>query len=145
MRKTIVLLVALSLVVTTAVAASAGKKKRTVKDAYPVTAPVPYPVTATINEVGCLEASEGIGKNTFVLAAKWTGVLDVKLTEFLGDWDLHIIDESGTPIASSTTGNTTVAEEQVTIFLRKGREIGIVACNWLGSANATVTYSLTEI
>ncbi len=143
-RSTIVILAALvGVAVLVAPPAEAGKKKRKVEGSFDVQA-IPYPVTSAINEVGCAGGTEGMHKGSANLKAPFDGFLTVEVTGFQGDWDVHIQEASGWTLASGTSDNLTenVGVERAEVLLDKGDKVVIVACNWLGSPNAHVSYVL---
>ena len=144
MRKGVVAIVALIVLVGAVAPATAGKKA--IKKTYRVDAPVPYPVTSSVNEIGCLEGEEGVNKGTETFKAPFDGYLSVELSDFQGDWDLHVTGSDGRPIMSSTSGQPVEPQiEVVDLVLTKRQEVGIAACNWAGGSSAQVSYTFTRI
>ena len=139
MRKTITVLLVLTLVAVVAVApAAAGKKKK--KGSFSASGPVPA-IDLCPND-----AQEGISKTTESLKIPFPGILTVTMTGFEGDWDLYVTDSEGGEIAAGTESQLTGAppSEEVKVFLPKGYEVQMVACNWLGGLSAEVAWSLAS-
>ncbi|MFN2524689.1 MAG: hypothetical protein ABR505_00255 [Actinomycetota bacterium] len=143
MRRAIALVLAgLLVTVSAASTAAAQKKKKTVRESYDVQA-LPYPVTGAVNEgLGCAGGIEGVHKDTFPFTAPGTGILDVTLSEFIHDWDLHVLAEDGTILAQSN-GDFTVTVERIVIPLKTKSEVGVVACNYRGGPDAHVDLKFT--
>lgn len=121
--------------------AAAGKKKK-VTESYDVQG-LPYPVTGASNGgLGCAEGVEGIHKNTFEFTTPGRGILDVTLSEFMLDWDLHVLAADGT-ILGQSIGGPDVTSERVVIPLAPKTDIGVVACNWSGTPTAHVDFKFT--
>ncbi len=142
MRKTMTLVLAgLLLAGLWAPTADAGKKKK-VTESYDVQG-LPYPVSGSANGgLGCSAGIEGVHKNTFAFTAPGSGMLDVTLTQFQLDWDLHVLDSNGAVIAQSI-GGPDVATERIVVPLKAKAEVGVVACNWSGTPTAHVDLVFT--
>ncbi|MDQ3962668.1 MAG: hypothetical protein M3277_01950 [Actinomycetota bacterium] len=139
MSKAVTFLLALVLLATLGAApATAGKKK---KGSFSAQNPVPA------LEACPQEAQEGLTKTSEPLKVPFNGVLTVKMTDFLGDWDLYVTDSDGDEIVSSVesqlTGSAPV--EEVTIFLPKGMSVQMVACNYAGGPSAEVAWVLSAV
>lgn len=146
MRRSIALLMAAAVVGSVLAGPALAAKKKTVTEDWTATNPVPYPVSFVGQGEGCQEGEEGVTKTTHAFTAPGTGTLEVTLDAFEGDWDLFLFDSSGNQVAASDAGQVISmappGEKILGFRLRKGQEIGIVACNWLGgpTADAHLTY-----
>lgn len=132
MRKSIILLTALMLAATSLAApALAGKSK---KGSFTAEA-FPYPHPGD----GC---NNSPGQVTEAFKAPSNGILTVTMVEFDGDWDLFVNDSSGSELGSATASQLTgdAPEEEVLLPLRKGSEVLMGPCNWVGGASATVNW-----
>jgi hypothetical protein len=138
-RPLAVLAAAAALTASFSAAAPAGAAPKTMKATYSVTEPVPYPSQTG----GCNEGVEDVNKDSHAITLPNKGVLVVKMT-FTGDWDLYLQNAAGDVVASSegdNTGNTDGATEKLTYKKgTKGQKLTIVACNWAGLTDATVSY-----
>jgi hypothetical protein len=128
-------------------AAPAGAAPRTLKKSYAVTEPVPFPMTTDVpGYYGCNDGQEGVSKNTTGITLPARGVLKVQL-DYSGDWDLYLYDSKGTMVAASEnddSGSVDPAVEKLTYKkVVKGAKYNIVACNWAGTKDATVSYVFT--
>ncbi len=149
MRKSIALLIAATVIGSVLAGPALAAKKKTVSEDWSATNPVPYPASfvGDTGVVGCQEGEEGVTKTTHAFTAPGTGTLEVTLDAFEGDWDLFVFDSSGNQVAASDAGQVISmappGEQILGVKLRKGQEIGIVACNWLGgpTAEAHLTYA----
>ena len=140
MRKSILLVMAITLALAVAAAPATAGKRKTLKKSFSAQA-VPYPVTSSVQAGGCLNGQESVHKVTTSFKTPGKGVLDVELFDFVGDWDLHITDAAGHTLASSTSDNAGSATEQVMgLPLKKGFKVNIVACNWAGGPTAEGEY-----
>ena len=128
-------------------AAPADAKPKVITQTYDVTEPVPFPMTTDVpGQDGCWNGQEGMSKNTRTLTFPADGVLKAEV-HYSGDWDLYVFDSKGAKAAAAEndeTGNTGPAVEKFTFKkAKKGQKYTLVACNWLGLPNATVTYTFT--
>lgn len=153
MRKTLpfalVALVAAAGVATPALAA----KPKPITESYAVTgAPVPSPAQAGVPDPSsCMNPRlEGVSTTTKTIKPTGAGTLAVEVTGFYGDWDITVLDGSGEVVvegAGSSTGggapSTTTGTETATATFKKGQEIRIAVCNYLGSPNAKAKYTYT--
>jgi hypothetical protein len=128
--------------------APAGAAPKPTKVTYKVTEPVPYPMLEEVpGGNGCWQGTEGQTKNTRAITLPAKGVL-VSTLDFTGDWDLYLFDAKGTIIAASATDNSATVTDANTEKLTykkgtKGQKVSLVACNWSGLPDATVTYTFT--
>ena len=128
-------------------ATAAPKKPKQVKETYTVSLPVPFPMTETVpTGHGCHQGVEAATKNSKVITPPGSGVLQATVS-YTGDWDLYLFDANGSIVAASETdetGNTGAGVEKITYKKgAKGKKLTLVACNWLGLKDATVTYTYT--
>ncbi|HEX8001307.1 MAG TPA: hypothetical protein VF519_01280 [Mycobacteriales bacterium] len=128
-------------------AAPAGAAPKTMKGSYPVTAPVPFPMTTDVPTMyGCIDGQESVSKVSKDVTLPDAGLLKVELA-YTGDWDLYVLDKTGAILAAaetSETGNTSAAKEKLSWKKgKKGQVVTLVACNWMGTADATVSYTYT--
>ncbi|HVE62572.1 MAG TPA: hypothetical protein VNB94_02045 [Mycobacteriales bacterium] len=126
-------------------AGAAPPKSQT--ETYTVTAPVPFPVTASVPTFdGCWQGQETLTKNTKPLTFAAEGTITAELT-YMGDWDLYLFDSKGGKAAASETfeeSNATVlpGKEKFTFKkIKPGAKYTLVVCNWLGQREAKVTYT----
>ncbi len=146
MRRMIGGVVAVGLITAALVAPAHAAKKKTVTEDWTATNPVPYPASFVGQGAGCQEGQEGTTKTTHAFTAPGSGALEVVLDAFDGDWDLFVFDSQGNQIGISDAGQVISGappgEKISGVRLRKGQEVSIVACNWLGgpSAAAHLTY-----
>lgn len=137
--------VACGAIAVTAVPADAAPK--TMKDSYAVTAPVPFPVTEDVPGMhGCHNGQESLTKNSRAITLPDAGLFKAEVA-YTGDWDLYLFDAKGSILAAaetSETGNTSAATEKITWKKgKKGQKVTLVACNWMGLSDATVSYTYT--
>ena len=140
----------LPLVTVTLLAGSADAapkpKPKPVKQTYSVLNPVPFPMMETVPGMyGCNDGQDGVSKNTKRVTLPYDGTFAAQLT-FTGDWDLYVFDIKGRMIGaaeSDTAGSTGAGTEKLTIKKAKKGAIDIVACNWAGLKDGTVTWTLT--
>ncbi len=147
MRKAIVAMLVLGMVASLAAApAIAGKKKKTkvVTEEWTATAvPGPFDPTVPAFAGACPEfAVEGVQRISHPFTAPGTGALDVSMTGFEGDWDLYLLDSAGAVVGQST-GFVDATTERVIYTAKKGQEFNILACNFIGSPQASLTLTHT--
>ena len=124
-----------------AVVASPGlaAKKKTVKKSFTATN-APFPMSGSVQPGGCANGEEGIHKTTIPFKTPGKGTLSVELTNFVGDWDLHVA-VNGSIIASSNGDHEAVTENVSGLPFPKGAQVEIIACNWSGGPTADGTYT----
>lgn len=141
------LAVALSLVLAAgalAPAVAGPKKPKPISEEYTATgAPVPYDPFE-----GCVDpALEGISRTTKTIKPTGAGTLEVKLTEFAGDWDILVFNDKGAVMGSgsgTSTPNTGADNtESLVLKIKKGMKLDIAVCNFLGSPSAHARYVFT--
>jgi hypothetical protein len=136
-RKTLIVLMALALAATALMSpAMAAKTKKGSFEAQGL--PFPEPTE------GCNGAPE-TSQTLEPFKAPSNGVLEVTMVEFDGDWDLHVNNSDGSLIASATESQLQGAppQEVVVVPLRKGQEVLMGPCNWVGGPAATVNWVFT--
>ncbi len=128
--------------------ADAAPKTKTIKETYPVSLPVPFPVMEGMADFnGCWNGQEGVSKNTKTITLPGSGLFKATV-DYTGDWDLYLFDTAkGTMLAAAETtetGNTGAAQEKIAWKkAKKGMKVDLVACNWSGLKDATVSYTFT--
>lgn len=139
MRK--VLLIVMVAALTVGMMAPAGAtKKKTKKGSFSAQA-LPYPDPG----FKCLNGVEGVNKHSEPIRAGFSGILEAKMLNFEGDWDLFITDAEGKELAASVSTQWTGSppEEEAGALVSKGQELLLVACNFLGGPSADVEWTLT--
>jgi len=119
------------------VPATAGKKKKKVKVHETFGANLlPFPnlsgATGTARS-GCSAGEQDVHWVGVGFKSPGTGTLRMWMEGFVGDHDLYVYDgdtKYGESINDQTAGAP--AEEEVTLPLKKGQEVMLIACNWLG-------------
>jgi hypothetical protein len=137
--------VAVGAIAVTAVPADAAPK--TMKETYAVSVPVPFPVMEDIPGYnGCWNGEEGVSKNSKQITLPDAGMFKATVA-YTGDWDLYLFDAKGTILTAAETtetGNTGPGTERIAWKKgKKGQKVTLVACNWMGLKDATVTYEYT--
>ena len=142
-------LVVLAAAVALAGTLPANAAPKPISETYAVVAPVPFPMTTDVpNMDGCWNGEETLSKNSKPLTFTTPGSFTAELT-YMGDWDLYLFDAKGAKAAASETteeGNAGVMPGKEKVVFKKikpGAEYTLVACNWLGQKDATVTYTFT--
>lgn len=128
-------------------ASAAPKKPKQVKASWTVSLPVPFPMSEDIpTGHGCHQGAESATKNSREITLPANGVFQGQVN-YSGDWDLYLFDASGSIIAASETdetGSTGAGTEKLTFKKGvKGKKVTLVACNWAGLKDATVSYVFT--
>jgi hypothetical protein len=131
-------LVVLPLALLGVTAASSSAAPKPMKGSYTATAPVPGGGVDCEGTVpGSLHSEE--------VKLPSAGTLKVELSEFQGDWDLHITS-GGSELAAGTTGTiggVEDAKEIVSLKLKKAAVVSIGSCNWAGGATGAVAWTFT--
>lgn len=134
--------------------AAPKRKPRPITKTYQATAPVPDP-TNWLSDAGvesysvCAQTMPN-SYQIFEFTAPALGKLNLKLTGFVGDWDLLIMDKNNNEVTfgGSAGVNTpdapTAGDENVTTKVKKSKTLyKIVACNWAGGSTGTVKLTFT--
>jgi hypothetical protein len=145
MRKTLVTMVVIGLVAGSfaAPATAQKKKQKKVEESFTAQA-LPFPNLSSATETedrGCLAGIEGVNKVSHAFTTPGAGTLTAHMAGFVGDWDLFITDAEGKEIDGSVNDQAldmAPAEEKVTVKLKKGQDVHIVPCNWLGAPQAEI-------
>ena len=127
------------------VPADAATKKKPIKKTYTLTlASMPD----ASEETACSGAARLDGVNMDVETIKVTGpgVLTVKVTKFVSDWDMSLYNTAGSMLtegAGTSTPNTSTAEqtESLKYKSKKAQTFNLRVCNFIGSPTATVSYT----
>ena len=125
-------------------AVAAPPKPKPISEEYDVAGlPVPYDPFE-----GCVDdALEGISRTSKTIKTTGAGTLEVTLTEFGGDWDVLVFNDKGDVMgfgAGTTTPNTgTDNTEKLVVKTKKGMELKISVCNFLGTPTAHAKYVFT--
>jgi hypothetical protein len=126
--------------------ADAAPKPKPVTKSYDVVLPVPFPASETAPPLyGCIDGAESVSKNTTRVTLPYAGSLAAQVT-FTGDWDLYVFDTKGKMIGAAendTSGSTGAGKEKLVVKKAKKGPVDIVTCNWAGTPQATVTWTLT--
>jgi hypothetical protein len=148
MRLTPLVLAGSLVVVASAVpAGAAAKPKKPITKTYTATAPAPDPTNTVPGgyDVCAMKVPNSFQLTKFKAPA--VGKLKVTATDFLGDWDVLLLDSKGTQIAtgeSSEIGKPNDPKPEVaTAKIKKPGIYSIVVCNWAGGSTAKVTYVFT--
>ena len=130
-----------------ALAVPADAAPKTIKQTYAVSLPVPFPVMEGMADFnGCWNGEEGVSKHTRVITLPAPGLFKAQVS-YSGDWDLYLFDAKGTMLTAAETtetGNVDPAVEKISWKkAKKGQKVSLVACNWSGLKDASVTYTFT--
>ena len=137
-------------VATPATAAKPKPKPKPITKTYTATAPMPDP--SNYAQQGYSVCAQNVPQSfhTTTFTAPAAGKLSVKMSDFLGDWDLLIMDGAGSEVSAGGgsdvgTPQTAAVESATTKVKKKGAKYQIVACNWAGGSTAKVTYTFTYV
>jgi type 1 fimbria pilin len=145
---------ALAVVVVVGAPAYAKSKPKPLTKTYSVTLAPQADLTTAAGSGACSSkaAQEGVNISTTKISVTGPGTLAVKMTGFSGDWDLAVRDLSGSTLTegggTDTPGFATPAapaDETLKYKYKKTKPVSfnLVACNYLGTPNATITYTYT--
>jgi hypothetical protein len=139
---------AVALASAVAPASAAVRRPKPITGSYSLTlAPDPDATEA----VGCegKARQQGVNVDTRAIKVAGPGTLVVKVTGFSGDWDTAVASGSGSRVAEgggTSTGDgapATAAVETLKYKNKKAQTLNLIVCNFLGSPNATVSYTFT--
>ena len=144
-RATIGVALTLSTVANMAAPSAAGEKPRKdLKGSFTATALPSYHLASFAYPTVDYECGlDGVTFTAQQFEAPDEGTLVVEMADFVGDWDLALIEQpSGAWLAGSYRDNFLAAEtyERAVIYLLRGDVVEIRACNYLGAPTAEVTY-----
>ena len=138
-----------------AVAAPKPKPKpKPIVKTYDATAPTPDP-TNWLSEGGVAGYSVCAQRvpesyKIFTFKAPALGKLNLKLTDFQGDWDALFMDSKNSELGAggspgiNTPQDPKAGDENATIRVKKaGTTYKVVACNWAGGPTAKLTLTFT--
>jgi hypothetical protein len=93
---------------------------------------------------GCAAGQEGVHWTGQELKAPGKGTLKFSTSGFTGDHDLYVFNKDMVAIARSDNEQVgpTMAppEEEISLPMKKGDTVLLVACNWMGQPNVEATY-----
>jgi len=150
MRRSIALIAALALVASLGAApALAGKKKKVkVHETFGATL-APFPnissYTATPRP-GCTAGEEGVHWVGQEFKSPGKGTLRLYMEGFTGDHDIYLFDGD---VAVARSDQEQVGqgmappEEELSMPLKKGQTVLLVACNWMGQPDVAAHYEGT--
>lgn len=114
---------------------------------------VPFPKLAAwgdpagLTQPGCLSGQQDVHWHAEEFVASTKGTLEATTSGFTGDYDLYVLDASGTALVRSENEqiqSQAPAEEAVTMPLAKKQTVQIAVCNWLGApTEVTVNWTFT--
>lgn len=91
----------------------------------------------------CLGGMDGVHKVAQPFKAPGPGVLNLHVNELSGDWDIYALTPQGERLRTSEKAQVldgADGAERLTVGLKGGQEIQMVACNWLGEPEITVHF-----
>lgn len=151
MRKLIAVTAALGLIASLGAApAAAGKKPTKVHETFGATL-APFPKDERWNDAGftkpgCTSGQQDLHWVAQEFTAPGKGALKVYMEGFQGDHDLYVF-ESDTVFHRGDQAQVGTAmappEESVTVQLKKGQKVTLVACNWAGHPEVVAHYEGT--
>jgi hypothetical protein len=138
MRKTLVTMVVIGLVAGSfaAPATAQKRKQKKVEESFTAQA-LPFPNLSSATETedrGCLAGIEGVNKVSHAFTTPGAGTLTAHMAGFITDAEGKEIDGS----VNDQALDMAPAEEKVTVKLKKGQDVHIVPCNWLGAPQAEI-------
>jgi hypothetical protein len=153
MRRLVAILLCLSLVSAWGAAPSLARGKKKVHDTFSASL-LPFPKLAAWGDVvgltkpGCSAGQENVHWVAKPFKAPGTGTLRVYMEGFQGDHDLYVFDKAGkTALARSEEAQVGAppapSEEEILFPLKKGQQVLLVACNWLGQPQVEAHYQGT--
>lgn len=143
MNRTAVIALAATSALCTVGGVAEAKHKAPITKSYTATAPTPDPSNYAMQSpysVCAQNVPQSFDVEEF--SAPEAGTLKVVMTGFQGDWDLLMTDAKGRELGaggSSDLGGT----ETASVKIKKPGAVNIIACNWAGTATATVKYTFT--
>ena len=126
-------------------ATAAPKKRKPISHSYQATAPLPDPSNYADDTYSVCAQNVPQSFHTHEFKAPAPGKLKVTLSNFLGDWDLLLLDPKGTEVGAGVasdlgTPGSSVAEV-ASVKVRKAGTYKIIACNWAGGSTGDVKYT----
>lgn len=126
--------------------ATAAPKKKPIKKTYTLQlAPSPDATEATACSGDTRTAD--VNTNFHTIKVTGPGLLTAKVTGFSGDWDMSVYNTAGAMLtegAGTTTPETftnTAPVETMKYKSKKAQTLILRVCNFLGTPNATVSYT----
>jgi hypothetical protein len=138
-RKPVVILTVLALAMASLMGPAAAAKKKSGSFAAEAL-PFPHPD-------GCNAGVDGVHLVNEPFKAPFNGLLTVTMSGFDGDWDLFLNDADGNMIMGATESQLQGAAptEEVVYPLKKGTEVVMMPCNWVGGPGATVDWEIVAL
>ena len=151
MRKLIAVTAALGLVASLSAAPAIAGKPKKVHESFGATlAPFPkderWQAAPGFEKPGCTSGQQDLHWVAQEFTAPGKGSLRVYMEGFQGDHDLYVFEsETMFHRGDQAQVGTTMAppEESVTVQLKKGQTITMVACNWAGHPEVVAHYEGT--
>ncbi|HVF53912.1 MAG TPA: hypothetical protein VNC78_09970 [Actinomycetota bacterium] len=133
--------------------AHAGKKPKKIHDSFSATL-APFPKIAAwgdavgITKPGCSAGEQDVHWVGHPFTPPFNGRLKYYSSGFTGDWDIYVFDgdlaiakgENAQINTAVPPGPNAPPEEEITLDLKKGQEVVLVMCNWLGAPENTAEY-----
>jgi hypothetical protein len=147
MRKLLALAAALGLVASLSAAPALAAKPKKAHGSFGATlAPFPNLSSSTgTPRPGCSAGQEGVHWVGFEFTSPGKGTLRFYAEGFSGDHDLYVFDGDLALARSDQAQVPDMAppEEEVSVPLKKGQKVTLVACNWLGQPDVKAHYDGT--
>lgn len=148
MRKLIALAAALGLVASLGAAPALAGKPKKVHDSFGATlAPFPNLSSHTgTAKPGCSAGEEGVHWVAQEFAAPGNGTLRFYMEGFAGDHDIYVFQDDvkvAESIGEQAGAAMAPAEEEISLVMKKGQKVTLVACNWLGQPDVVAHYEGT--
>lgn len=125
--------------------ATAAPKRKPITHSYQATAPLPDPSNYADDTYSVCAQNVPQSFHVHEFKAPALGKLKITLTNFLGDWDLLLLDPKGTEIAAGVASDLgtpgSSVSEVASAKIRKAGTYKIIACNWAGGSTGDVKYT----
>ena len=124
--------------------AAAGKAKHVTGSFGATLAPLPNLSSHTgTAKPGCTAGEEGVHWVGQEFKSPGKGTLRFYTEGFTGDWDLYVF--MGDVVYAKSDQEQVGAgmappEEEISLPMKKGQTVTLVACNWFGDPNVTASY-----
>lgn len=129
-----------AVVVVASVAAPPASAHGALSETYTVSANTPLPLQ---NPKGrCSAGVEDVHKDSHSFQLPRAGTLTVRLDEYVGDWDVEIVDKKTGSVFAYADG-VADAVQTVGATLSADQEVDIVACNFVGGPTARVSFTFS--
>lgn len=146
MRKLIALIAAAALVASLGAAPAIAGKKKKVHETFGATL-APFPNLSSVTGTprpGCAAGQQDVHWVAQEFKSPGKGTLRLYMEGFLGDHDLYVF-AGDMKLAESIQDQTAgaPAEEEISIPLKKGQKVTLIACNWAGGPEVEAHYEGT--